>query len=63
MSEHGSLLHVVPEIRNSLVLYINSNLKNAKPMEKAKIVAKLAPGKVVNISALCTSIKRVLQTI
>ena len=61
MSEHGSLL--APEIRNGLVLYINSNLKNAKPMEEAKIVAKLAPGQVVNINALCTSIKRVLQTI
>ena len=57
----GSLLS--PEIRNGLVLYINSNLKNAKPMEKAKIVAKLAPGQDVNINALCTSIKRVLQTI
>ena len=32
VSEHGSLL--APEIRNGLVLYINSNLKNAKPMEK-----------------------------
>ena len=32
-------------------------------MEKAKIVAKLAPGQDVNINALCTSIKRVLQTI
>ena len=61
VSEHGSLLS--PEIRNGLVLYINSNLKNAKPMEKAKIVAKLAPGQDVNINALCTSIKRVLQTI
>ena len=39
VSEHGSLL--APEIRNGLVLYVNSNLKNAKPMEKAKIVAKL----------------------
>ena len=35
VSEHGSLL--ASEIRNGLVLYINSNLKNAKPMEKAKI--------------------------
>ena len=61
VSEHGSLL--APEIRNGLVLYTNSNLKNAKPMEKAKIVAKLAPGQDVNINALCTSIKRVLQTI
>ena len=63
VSEHGSLL--APEIRNGLVLYINSNLKNAKPtcMEKAKIVAKLAPGQDVNNNALCTSIKRVLQTI
>ena len=61
MSEHGSLL--APEIRNGLVLYINSNLKNAKPMEKAKIVANLAPEQDVNINALCTSIKRVLQTI
>ena len=32
-------------------------------MEKAKIVAKVAPGQDVNINALCTSIKRVLQTI
>ena len=31
-------------------------------MEKAKIVAKLAPGQDVNINALCTSIKLVLQT-
>ena len=61
VSEHGSLL--APEIRNGLVLYINSNLKNAKPMEKAKIVTKRAPGQDVNINALCTSIKRVLQTI
>ena len=52
MSEYGSLL---------AVLYINSNLKNAKPMEKAKIVAKLAPGQDVNINALCTSIKLVLN--
>ena len=55
VSEHGSRL--APEIRNGLVLYINSNLKNAKPMEK------VATGKDVNINALCTSIKRVLQTI
>ena len=61
VSEHGSLL--APEIRNGLMLYINSNLKNAKPIGKAKIVAKLAPGQYVNINALCTSIKRVLQTI
>ena len=32
-------------------------------MEKAKIVAKLAPGQDVNINALCTSIKHGLQTI
>ena len=62
MSEHGSLL--APEIRNSFSsVVLNSNLKNAKPMEKAKIVAKLAPGQDVNINALCTSMKRVLQTI
>ena len=61
MSEHGSLL--APEIRNGLVLYITSSLKNAKPIEKAKLVAKLAPRQDVNINALCTSIKRVLQTI
>ena len=34
-----------------------------KPMEKTKIVAKLALGQDVNINALCTSIKLVLQTI
>ena len=61
LSENGNLL--APEIRNGLVLYINSNLTNAKPMETAKIVAKLAPGQDVNINALCTSIKHVLQTI
>ena len=34
VSEHGSLL--APEIRNGLVFYINSNLKNAKPVEKPR---------------------------
>ena len=32
-------------------------------MDKGKIVTKLAPGHDVNINALCTYIKRVLQTI
>ena len=45
------------------MLYINSNLKNAKPVEIARIGVKLAPRQDVNINALCASIKRVLQTI
>ena len=61
VSEHGTLL--APEIRNGLVLYITSSLKNVKPIEKAKLVTNLAPRHGVNINALCTSIKRVLQTI
>ncbi|KAL5499742.1 hypothetical protein EMCRGX_G011201 [Ephydatia muelleri] len=61
VSEDGSLL--APDVTNGLVLYINSNLKNAKPVEIARIVAKLAPRQDVNINALCASIKRVLQTI
>ena len=61
VSEDGSLL--APDVTNGLVLYINSNQKNAKPVEIARIVAKLAPRQDVNINALCASIKRVLQTI
>ena len=61
VSEDGSLL--APDVTNGMVLYINSNLKNAKPVEIARIVAKLAPRQDVNINALCASIKRVLQTI
>ena len=56
VSEDGSLL--APDVTNGLVLYINSNLKNAKPVEIARIVAKLAPRQDVNINALCASIKR-----
>ena len=36
VSEDGSLL--APDVTNGLVLYINSNLKNAKPVEIARIV-------------------------
>ena len=58
VSEDGSLL--APDVTNGLVLYINSNQKNAKPVEIARILAKLAPRQDVNINALCASIKRVL---
>ncbi|KAL5503420.1 hypothetical protein EMCRGX_G010368 [Ephydatia muelleri] len=47
VSEDGSLL--APDVTNGLVLYINSNLKNAKPVEIVRIVAKLAPRQDVNI--------------
>ena len=61
VSENGSLL--APDITNGLVLCINSKLKNPKPVEKARMVAKLAPQQNVNINALCASIKRVVETI
>ena len=60
VSEHGSFL--ASEKWFSVVHQLQPK-KYAKPMEKAKIVAKLAPGQDVNSNALCTSIKRVLQTI
>ena len=61
VSENGSLL--APDITNGLVLCINSKQKNPKPVEKARMVAKLAPQQNVNINALCASIKRVVETI
>ena len=54
LSECGNLL--APEIRNGLVLYINSNITSTKPKETANKVA-------TRINALCTSSNRLLQTI
>ena len=61
IDDHYKLL--VLEIRNGLVLYMNTDLANLKMQETVRLVSKLVPIGDTNLKALFMSITHSLTTV